>query len=391
MSASLTFTYRNRELSSESLHWATTNASVGNQIEWRLRDGFPIAAIVGRWRLEQAGDSEAIVQELLVIKISPTAVCQVGAVGAFGWNALATARAMADGRAADFNCSKDKPIITTSNADALPKLLGKQLSAGELFDHNGSLVELTRPDGAVEIRYKEPRKGLQLPPGTLLFRGELRNGMVRGEAFVFKNGCAPAGYAVSGSREDGVLVLKGTAPRRAKSGCAIVGQSADTPNAWLSFSPEPVFVPATQPDAAAITIAECSRCIPATVASIAGVGTAAARLEAKITRSNVTHFCEGEAIDLAAQSRCADNSAPEIGRAVTVEANCNALTIKPSVGGEFRFLRIGEDYGGRAPTWTNLATGKVECGDRSCNAPAFTTQFSLLCPGAIPGWQGRGS
>lgn len=390
MSAGVSFSYRHRELASDSLQWPTASTGIGSQIEWRLHDGQPIAAIAARWRRAEAGESEATFQELLVIKISPTAVCQVGAVGAFGRDALASARAMADGRAAEFKCGKDRPIMTTSAADGSPKLLDKQLLDGELFDHNGSLVELTRSGDGVEIRYKAPRKGLDLTPGALLFRGELRNGVVRGEAFVFKTGCTPAGYAVSGRRSDGTLMLQGAAPRRAKSGCAIIGQSANSPNAYLSFTPEPVFAAEGQRDAATITIAECSRCPSAAVTSIAGVGTATARLKARITPRNIAQFCEGEAVDPAAQASCVRDTAQEIDRTLTVEANCAALTIKPSVGGEFRFFKIGEDYGGRAPTWTNLATGEVECGARSCRAPSFTTQFSVLCPGAIPGWHGRG-
>jgi hypothetical protein len=86
---------------------------------------------------------------------------------------------------------------------------------------------------------------------------------------------------------------------------------------------------------------------------------------------------------------CLKENSAEIGKVQRADANCTTLTVQPSSGGRYRFFRMGEDYGGRAPTWINLANEQVECGGRACNSASATAHFTLLCPGAISGWSGR--
>ena len=92
---------------------------------------------------------------------------------------------------------------------------------------------------------------------------------------------------------------------------------------------------------------------------------------------------------IAQPADCIRENSGEVDKTLRAEANCSDLTVKPASGGSYRFFAMGEDYGGRAPTWTNLASGKIECGARACNGANATSDFTLLCPNAIPGWSGR--
>ena len=72
--------------------------------------------------------------------------------------------------------------------------------------------------------------------GTTLFLGtEYADGSVEGTAYVFKKGCAPAGYDVSGSfsGDTNRLVLSGAAPTWG-SKCRVVGYT-NNKNSVLVF------------------------------------------------------------------------------------------------------------------------------------------------------------
>jgi hypothetical protein len=265
----------------------------------------------------------------------------------------------------------------------------------ETLDHNHSPMIMTRSkQGAIEIRYSEPRRALQIEPGTLLFQGQ-RGGQIQGEAFVFKAGCAPAGYRVTGRRTDGVLVLAGAAPHRGR-GCEIVSESTGSKHANLVFNYDPLL---NSPDVGSamsgpqvVTRAQCGQCVPASITSLEGVGTEHATVEARFTRQDIERYCRNEVTGAPSASRLSDcirENSSELDKTLRAEANCSDLTVKPTSGGSYKFFVIGEDYGGRVPTWTNLATGKVECGARACNGANATSDFALPCPTAIPGWSGR--
>ena len=109
-----------------------------------------------------------------------------------------------------------------------------------LFDHNGSLMTIDIARGT--IVYKQPRSGLArlVQPGTVLFRGTIvENGPVLGTAFVFRRGCRPAGYPVTGHFHgtvlNGSLVVEGAAPVRPKGSCRVTGYSSRSGNASLVF------------------------------------------------------------------------------------------------------------------------------------------------------------
>jgi hypothetical protein len=138
-------------------------------------------------------------------------------------------------------------------------------------------------------------------------------------------------------------------------------------------------------------LAKCGRCIAASITAIDGTNTERAHVTAEITGPDVQQYCEREMPAEADVAACLKENAEKLGEKLTAEADCRQLTIEPSFGGSFRFDKMGEDYGGGAPTWKNLATGQVECVARACNGAAVTANFSVLCPSAIPGWMGRRS
>ncbi len=110
-----------------------------------------------------------------------------------------------------------------------------------VFDHNGSAMIVDPATGT--IVYRDPKKSIAgtVKPGALLFKSDAPwdpyddGQVVRGTAYVFKKGCDPAPYEVSGKQQGWhTLVLKGPAPVRAKNGCKVIGYRT-TGNSQLTF------------------------------------------------------------------------------------------------------------------------------------------------------------
>ncbi|MCD2175362.1 hypothetical protein [Rhizobium sp. C4] len=110
------------------------------------------------------------------------------------------------------------------------------------FQHNGSFVTVDHRIG--EIRYTRPKKSIRgtIKSGMLLFKGKPwdqydQNGRISGTAYMFKQGCAPAPYAVSGgfAPDWSRIVLHGAAPIRKKGSCDVEGYSTESANATLVF------------------------------------------------------------------------------------------------------------------------------------------------------------
>ena len=395
----LAFGLRSREDAlADDLSWAPADMGIGSRVEWRVLNGKPFAAILARWRQIETRQGEQAVSEFLVVKLSERGGCLIAALGALRPNALSDARSLADKLGPTFRCGVDKPSLESDeelDTISTSRKLDASFAPTETLDHNDSLVIMTRSSrGAIEIRYSEPRRALQIEPGTLLFQGEERAGQLQGEAFVFKAGCAPAGYRVTGRRTDGVLVLTGAAPHRGR-GCEILGESKNSKHSTLAFHYDPLLnspdVKSAMSDPQVATLAQCARCISASITLLEGVGTEHATVEARISRQNIERYCQDEAGDTPPSqlSDCIRENSGELNKTLRAEANCSDLTVKPASGGSYKFFAMGEDYGGRAPTWTDLASGKVECGARACNSAVATSDFTLLCPTVIPGWSGR--
>lgn len=111
-----------------------------------------------------------------------------------------------------------------------------------IFDHSGSEVAIDQDRGV--IVYINPKPSLRgvVRPGQVLFRGTIpaNGGTAKGTAFVFRKGCRPAAYSVTGAfsqdADRPTLLLTGDAPRRAKSGCEIVAHDHGGPNSRLEFT-----------------------------------------------------------------------------------------------------------------------------------------------------------
>lgn len=110
------------------------------------------------------------------------------------------------------------------------------------FFHNDSLMGMDHRRGV--ITYQRPKKSIAgtIKPGMVVFKGEPwsqydSQRTIKGTAYAFKKGCAPAPYPVSGGMYMSwhTVVLKGAAPIWAKTGCAIEDYSFKSPNAVLKF------------------------------------------------------------------------------------------------------------------------------------------------------------
>lgn len=123
---------------------------------------------------------------------------------------------------------------------------GVPVQAGDVsfWDHNGSQMRIEQHGRDVTISYEEPRRGiakLGVASGDTLFFGKVSpNGSLTGEAFVFRRGCEPESYTVTGRWDpDGGqqnLTLRGAAPVRARGGCDIVDYSNSKGSATLRFA-----------------------------------------------------------------------------------------------------------------------------------------------------------
>jgi len=125
-------------------------------------------------------------------------------------------------------------VCLTAIAIAIAIAISPASAAGpeSLWSHNGSTMLLSESSG--RIVYDEPKAAIAgtIGRGTILFEGRIAGKRINGTAYVFKKGCEPAPYPVSGVMEDNPrgfgsrIVLSGPAPRRDKTSCAIIGTAS---------------------------------------------------------------------------------------------------------------------------------------------------------------------
>ena len=101
-----------------------------------------------------------------------------------------------------------------------------------VWDHNGSVLYLVAKDSSREIHYQKPRSGMLeagARPGSLLFRGEIKNGQYLGTAYIFNTHCGPIPFEVTGPilDDDDRIVLTGEAPR-VRRNCRTYGSYTST-------------------------------------------------------------------------------------------------------------------------------------------------------------------
>ena len=111
-------------------------------------------------------------------------------------------------------------------------------AGNSLWSHNGSTV-LWQSSGQQRIvTYYNPRPGLPVRAGTVLFEGMRQGNTMFGTAYVFRSGCAPAPYEVSGEIDPAnqtLVVLYGAAPIRERGGCRVIRYSRNSGNSRLVF------------------------------------------------------------------------------------------------------------------------------------------------------------
>lgn len=92
------------------------------------------------------------------------------------------------------------------------------------FDHNGSIMQLNwLNDHQFTINYVRPKSGLGVPSNAILIDGWMDlKGNISATARIFKSGCNPAEYQVTGSYNEQYFVLSGMAPA-SWSGCNAYG------------------------------------------------------------------------------------------------------------------------------------------------------------------------
>lgn len=113
----------------------------------------------------------------------------------------------------------------TAAAVAGPSPASASHCAMDIYDHNGSAMEVTFCDYTMHIAYDDPRPTMRrngVAPGTLLIDAKtFGHGHVKGNARVFKRGCGVLMYKVKGRIIGDRIELTGMAPVR-DSDCSIV-------------------------------------------------------------------------------------------------------------------------------------------------------------------------
>ncbi|QGZ33754.1 SH3 domain-containing protein [Stappia indica] len=108
------------------------------------------------------------------------------------------------------------------------------------YEHNGSIMLISQDRNTVRIVYETPRPGLVsqgVRPGTVLFEGQLNaDSYLEGMSRIFRPGCDIDYFVYGDYRPAGDLALSGAAPVLAPSGCRIVNNVHEGPNANLVFS-----------------------------------------------------------------------------------------------------------------------------------------------------------
>jgi hypothetical protein len=153
------------------------------------------------------------------------------------------------GQAPDLTLLKAR--LGSANGDLVPIILANEILEGDnsspgspgsapppersrplsLWAHNGSTVYLVAQGASREFHYEQPRVGITnegARKGTLLFKGVSREGNYQGTAYIFKRGCRPAPYQVSGPILDDSrrVLMRGNAPKLNER-CQVTGHTAN--------------------------------------------------------------------------------------------------------------------------------------------------------------------
>jgi hypothetical protein len=100
--------------------------------------------------------------------------------------------------------------------------------AGNLWNHDGSMLRLEAVGRARRFHYVEPHGGVTAKSGDILFEGVREGPTYSGRAFQFTENCLPLAYRVKGSisADETTLKIAGWKPHR-DAQCNIVSYSDD--------------------------------------------------------------------------------------------------------------------------------------------------------------------
>ena len=86
--------------------------------------------------------------------------------------------------------------------------------AASLWDHNGSVLSLEASGSVRKFIYQNPRSGIPVRTGTVLFTGTKTGNQYLGTAYTFSSVCGALGFSVSGpvSEDQRMVTLYGRAP-----------------------------------------------------------------------------------------------------------------------------------------------------------------------------------
>lgn len=109
-----------------------------------------------------------------------------------------------------------------------------------IYEHNGSVIDWSVAGDHITASYDMPKESMRrigVRPGDVVFEGSFDANGVTGVAYLFKPGCPPVSYPVSGGQTAEGVVLRGAAPIR-RQGCRVEGYTNNGPNANLLFVPK---------------------------------------------------------------------------------------------------------------------------------------------------------
>jgi len=145
----------------------------------------------------------------------------------------------------------------------------------------------------------------------------------------------------------------------AAAGAAVLLMGAGAPMGWLSL---------------------CSKCMSPTIISSSGLGTANAKVDAKLTREEAQGWCEnwspGDRGCLREQLASEDFKTT-----YHASADCTRGTITPIQGGTYRHAGVWDasDIGAGRSKWRD-ASGQIVGRDNASNGLAISQQWEELCP-----------
>lgn len=96
------------------------------------------------------------------------------------------------------------------------------------WEHNGSIMALEASGASRTFSYQQPRSGLPVASGTVLFEGRRDGESYSGTAYLFSSRCGAIAYAVTGtvSPDERGVTMYGNAPSR-DARCQVVGYKQD--------------------------------------------------------------------------------------------------------------------------------------------------------------------